>query len=792
MASIAEEYPFRCVLSLQPLVDFWNRMGESDDSAWLGMPDDLKRDLDAAPELLGPIEDLSVLPSKTSLLRRLMAVVFPEAFWEAEAVAAVVPFDLTPVLTSPAFRRLFIDDDGAFRARLACPASELYHARIMRAYFLVLKQCYHIDTGSGYHPVHVIPDPKTGLDSYYKLKPDFRFVEVYNIGGPEKLTEEEQSFILENLTEPEAIREILRPENYELRGFTVVRAVDVTKQEVMSALDKDLIDKDTIVSQLAFMRIQDRLRTLFNQPELTAGLAAIRQDQAFLLSSGCEMKCNCIYGDSEHVATSEFVGSVYGDAAEKGSVIRIRDILDKSKITWADQEIINHGMRALLVAPLYFGSKLIGILKLGSPHPGTFGPADELLGKELAPMFSMALQRALEKLDNEVDALIKQKCTAVHPSVEWRFRKAVMDHLERMYGGKTQEMTSIVFRDVYPLYGASDIRGSSEARNGSIRDDLEEHLKLATHVVETAWQSKALPILREVEYRLNEHRDRIQDGITTGEEMVVTSFLQNEIEVLFPELRSFGTRVSEAVATYERSMDPAKRTVYRQRRDFEESVSLFNERLASYLDAEEAEAQAIFPHYFDKRQTDGLDYVIYLGASMVENGAFHELYVHNLRIWQIIVGCGLAWHADQLRSMLKVPLRSTHLILVNHNPLAIRFRFEEKRFDVDGAYNIGHEIIRSRIDKAIVKGREERLTQPDKIAIVYSRPEEAQEMLRHVEFLQSEGYLLDDVEHLELDDLPGVKGLRALRVGVSLKSSGLEARMGRLAGRAPIPSRRAV
>jgi len=184
-----------------------------------------------------------------------------------------------------------------------------------------------------------------------------------------------------------------------------------------------------------------------------------------------------------------------------------------------------------------------------------------------------------------------------------------------------------------------------------------------------------------VGYRLNEHRERIEDGITTGEEMVVTSFLQNEIEVLFPELRSFGTRVSEAVATYERSMDPAKRTVYRQRRDFEESVSLFNERLASYLDAEEAEAQAIFPHYFDKRQTDGLDYVIYLGASMVENGAFHELYVHNLRIWQIIVGCGLAWHADQLRSMLKVPLRSTHLILVNHNPLAIRFRFEEKRFD---------------------------------------------------------------------------------------------------------------
>ncbi|MBM3299097.1 MAG: hypothetical protein FJY85_03990 [Deltaproteobacteria bacterium] len=404
----------------------------------------------------------------------------------------------------------------------------------------------------------------------------------------------------------------------------------------------------------------------------------------------------------------------------------------------------------------------------------------------------MSLQRALEKLDNDVDAIIKQKCTAVHPSVEWRFKKAVFEHLESVHRGDVQEMAPIVFKDVYPLYGATDIRGSSEARNESIREDLMEHLNLASSVIDSAWKVKALPILQELSYQIEDQKERIRDGVSTGEELAVTRFLQGEVEPVFTPLRSFGPRVTEAIALYERALDPAKRTVYCKRRDFEQSVSVFNERLAGYLEKEETEAQAIFPHYFDKRQTDGLDYVIYLGASMVENGIFDDLYVRNLRIWQIMVACGLAWHAEQLKSTLKIPLAATHLILVNHNPLAIRFRFEEKRFDVDGAYNIGHEIIRSRIDKAVVKGRSERLTQPEKIAIVYSRPEEAQEMLRHIEYLQSVGFLLSDVEPLDLDDLPGVKGLRALRVGVNLESKALDNRMRFLAGLHPLTGRQAV
>ena len=133
-----------------------------------------------------------------------------------------------------------------------------------------------------------------------------------------------------------------------------------------------------------------------------------------------------------------------------------------------------------------------------------------------------------------------------------------------------------------------------------------------------------------------------------------------------------------------------------------------------------------------------------------------------------MVACGIAVQAERLKPRLTEPLDITSLILVQHAPLAISFRFDEKRFDVDGAYNVRYEIMKKRIDKAVVLGTTERLTQPGKIAIVYSQAAEAAEYRDYIAYLQAQGYLQGEVEKLELEELQGVSGLRALRVAVNL------------------------
>jgi hypothetical protein len=87
---------------------------------------------------------------------------------------------------------------------------------------------------------------------------------------------------------------------------------------------------------------------------------------------------------------------------------------------------------------------------------------------------------------------------------------------------------------------------------------------------------------------------------------------------------------------------------------------------------------------------------------------------------------------------------------------------------VDGAYDVRHEIIKSRLDKALVRETGERLTQPGRIALVYANPAEEKEIVQHIRFLTDLGWLETDTERLDLEDLPDVTGLKAFRVGVTL------------------------
>jgi hypothetical protein len=252
--------------------------------------------------------------------------------------------------------------------------------------------------------------------------------------------------------------------------------------------------------------------------------------------------------------------------------------------------------------------------------------------------------------------------------------------------------------------------------------------------------------------------------------VTVLSFLRQHVEPLFEHLATFGPAVRECLGTYRVTLDPGLGTVYQQRRHYEDSMTLVTDTISAYLDAEEALAQSMFPHYFERQRTDGVDHTLYVGRSLVEDGQFDELYLRNLRLWQLMVTCGIARRTEAVLPRLTIPLATTHLVLAHHAPLSIRFRFDERRFDVDGAYNVRYEVIKKRIDKALVEGTHERITQPGQLAIVYSQATEAVEYRGYLEYLAARGYVTGEIEDLGLQELQGVHGLRALRVGIDVSA----------------------
>ena len=178
--------------------------------------------------------------------------------------------------------------------------------------------------------------------------------------------------------------------------------------------------------------------------------------------------------------------------------------------------------------------------------------------------------------------------------------------------------------------------------------------------------------------------------------------------------------------------------------------------------------QKSYPHYIEKYKTDGVEYTIYIGQSIAPNNQFDILYLKNIRLWQLRSMAEIARITNQLTPSLDVPLQTTQLILIQSQPISISFRKDERRFDVEGSYNIRYEVMKKRLDKALVKDTHERLTQPGKIAIVYSNPKEAFEYQEYIAFLQSKNLLKPGMEYLELEELQGVSGLKALRVDINL------------------------
>jgi GAF domain len=774
MATLVTPHGFRSVLSLTPLIDFWKTHMTSKCSQMAGMFDGILRRIEQAPAFRGTIEDPKILAEhRDDILMPLMSVIFPSAAWEHEIAGALKPFENIPFYGTPEFNRLMVGTDGHFLGR---SFAESEHNCLLSSYMLILNRIYGIHQEMDRSFVLKIQDIKSGLGRYFRIIRDIQFIKVASSGEPLVLTPGQRKTIRENITDLHVLSEYIPADKFEFHGFMVYRALEVTESEVISELGRDLIDQKSIFSADGFDRLQHRLQMLFGRSDMAAEIAAVQGDRIMVINSmrySAKAEHNCLFRNSSHIPIAELAGSVWRKAVEKGEAIRIQDLGDKALICPAEKSVLEAGFRSMIIAPLYYQGKIIGTFDIMSPHAGDLTPMDLIRVNQVAPLFSISLKRGLDEMNNEIQSIIKEKCTAVHPSVEWRFRRAAVRHMERLHQGKSSEMEPIVFQNVVPLYGQADIRGSSDARNRSIQADLMSQLDLAREVIHWALTAKSWPLLAEYRYRIENRIRRIAKGISSDDEISVAQFLRRDVEPTFETLAGLGPGVAKAIEQYNNALDPESGVVYHQRKAYEQSFSQLTEGLSMYVDQQQVEAQRILPHYFEKHKTDGVDYIIYLGASMREDGVLNSFYIKNLGLWQLTVACGMARQAGQIKPDLKVPLDVSHLILYNKTPLSIRFRYDEKRFDVDGAYDVRHEIIKSRLDKAMVKNRNERLTQPDRIAIVFGRSDEHSEIVKHIEFLQSGKYLLNDLEFIDLEDLPDVRGLKALRVGINMADESL-------------------
>jgi hypothetical protein len=253
-------------------------------------------------------------------------------------------------------------------------------------------------------------------------------------------------------------------------------------------------------------------------------------------------------------------------------------------------------------------------------------------------------------------------------------------------------------------------------------------------------------------------------GIKADTEQYVQHFLETRI---YPLLNNnFDDIVDAEIKEYFTHVDAVTGDFHANRRNYEVTLSSINEKLTGILDKRQAEIQALFPHYYERFKTDGVEHNLYIGANIAPTREFSEAHLRRLRLWQLLVTAEMEIEQYYLRPALPYPLGVTSLILVFSTPIDIRFRMDEKHFDIDGAYNVRYEVIKKRIDKAHIRNSEERITKQGTITIIHSKSEEEIEYDYYLHIMQSAGILGDTIERFDVEDLQGVSGLKALRVEV--------------------------
>ena len=760
-------FPFATVLSFEPLLAFWRRQAEEG----TGMTARIARFVsDAAsktPELLGPIEDIDRLIDHQETVDALMSAVFPAGLNGRWYASAIVPFNMQSFYMTPAFatldlfrhmKRVFQED-----------YQRMMTAKIMMAYAYIMNTVYDVSAEVDFPLMAPVVDDATGLVRHFKLDFDTRFCAVVVDGEAPVLSRETIDDLLAHRFDLERWYQVLPPDRFAFHGFAIFSAVEVTEGQLLSELKHDLLQKDALATPEKIDRVQQRIRSLLRCPEIEIGLILIEQGDFDRITSIHPLGRSLLLKRGVPPSCDTWQQSLYARATDGRTEPIVIDRLESlENPTGFEEYLRDQGYHTLVLAPLFSQERLVGILELGSrshTHLDPMGASIQL--REITALFGVAIHRGLEEREDRIQAVIKEQYTSIHPTVEWRFREAAKNYIFSDREGETNRAEEIVFHEVYPLYGLSDIRGSSTERNRAIQADLAEQLTLAHDVLLEVEHHRPMPVLEEMRFRLGHYLAEVERELRSGEEVTILQFLRGEVEPLFAEFERIVPAVHGPVERYREALDAELGILYRRRRDYEDSVSRINHAVGAFIERQEEAAQAMYPHYFEMYKTDGVDYNLYVGGSLQQNGRFDPLYLRNLRLWQLMLMCGVEWAMAALKPALKVPLDIAHLVLVQDFPLSIRFRIDEKQFDVDGAYNIRYEIVKKRIDKARIYGTNERLTQPGYMAIVYSQDSEAAEYARYVRYLLATGYLVGDLETVQLEDLQGVHGLKALRVRIA-------------------------
>jgi hypothetical protein len=761
------EVPFEVEISFHKLIENLEEIARSDVEYRAAYAKGLLRETEKVPELRTGIRNLNIIYEQKDLIRNLLADLFPTALTKNEIKAITIPFYNLSFNYTERLQQIInnagVDFDLEIRDFTEDESYVICCCMILGYYY-----GQWIDFSRPFF--YDVPD-ENGILRHYRILINADFLEIFKKEDTREITQEDIDELIDNFDNIALWKEKFPPGSWILRGFGIMSLYDATIETAVSDLKTSLLsqkekkDEEAETKRADFANI---FKSIFKVTDLQLGFTAfdLKQNKFMISPFERHIRSFMLFNENESDCSCLFCHVPLDDIMKQKDYFVISDVekfLKNNPESTLAKVLIKQGIQSAIFAPVIKDDNLLGILEVVSTTKKQLNSINSNKLDIVMPYLVDTIDRYYGEIQNHIEALIQNEYTTIHPSVYWKFREEAFQHLQDSANFSLHE---IVFNDVYPLFGQIDIKGSSEKRNRTTRDDIFVQVDLLQTLFETIHSENKLPAIEQKLFELSQHKIQLDKELKADTEQVVHNFIKSDLHPILKAYKAKSNQTGEAIAAYFERLDPVLGTIYESRKKYDGTVSIINKKMAAILDARQIEAQSHYPHYYERFKTDGVEHNLYIGNSITNEATFDFLYLYNLRLWQLQVMCEMEIQYQQLKTSLPYPMDVASLILVINLPITIRFRMDEKRFDVDGSYNARYEVVKKRIDKAFIKGTRERITAKSKITIVYAQQSEEAEYRRYIAFLQYKKMLGPEVETFEIEPLQGVSGLKALRVSV--------------------------
>ncbi|MEZ4803574.1 MAG: GAF domain-containing protein [Gelidibacter sp.] len=761
------ESPLLIKISFNKLLQHYETFLKSDDQFLVSKAKHVLKTQEPFPILREGFSDTSLLKKYQKEINIILQDSFSDVLTHNEIKTASIPFHDLTFNASARFKSIIKYAGKDFHLKIAeAPNDEIY--KMACSVILAVHYGFKLNFKKSFF--YEIPD-QNGILRTYKILYNADFVEILPTDKAPKITEEDYNELLDNFDDISLWKEKFPPHSYIFKGFVINNMFDVTDDTAISDIKSTLLVSGKRQNDNFIDDFQSTFESLFNIKGIKVGFVIYNEsEQIFERVAGKGIESYLLYKENSGDCKQALCESSYHALIKEKSYFTISDLDHLYKLNPKESSygtLYKQGIKSAIFAPIASQGKLLGILELISDKPKELNSVNANKLDEVMPYIVSSVLRSKAEEENLIEAIIQQECTSIHPSVYWKFERAAKKFLnDKRESGSNAVFSKISFENVYPLFGQIDVKGSSDARNLATQKDLSLQLHLIIKIIDQVLKEEKLPIYEQLKFQLQSYHEELESNFKVDSEHEVTNFLKNDVEPLFRFLLKKDTSSKEDIEGYFSKVDRHLNVIYYYRKNYDDTIALINKNMSALLDAKQVEAQKMYPHYFERYKTDGVEHNMYIGESITKQDSFNEVYLYNLRLWQLQVMCEMESEYYQNRKNYPIALDVVSMILVFNQPLSIHFRMDEKQFDVDGTYNARYEVVKKRVDKAFIKGTTERVTAKGKIAIVYSQKSDEEEYLKYIKFLQSKKILDHQIELVELEDLQGVTGLKAIRVSI--------------------------